>query len=335
MSVQERLRYVDVAKGVGILLVVLGHSRFADDGYWGCWVNSFHMPLFFVLAGYCFDEGKYPTYWDYVKRKVLALGYPYVMLSVFTALMMTLFYIPHTLRYLKMLAQGGWEPSGFWFIRVLIAVELLYAGYGRIFRGKGIMLEVGLLIAACISAYRCFYFLEIGRMNTIFVSLLFYHIGKLCRPWHSVEFRALYLAVGSLTMFVVLSLLVWFFVPVRAGYGGCYLGNPVVYLLTALSGTAFVVSGARALEDCRKMGMVVRGLAWLGKYSILLLAVHGGCGLCRHSWGTAFPILSGWPSQMLEIVLICILMWLLSGPLKFFMRLPKGGCEERTGDESK
>lgn len=50
-----RVAWIDIAKGLGILLVVAGHSRLAELPVLGSWVNSFQMPLFFVLAGLCFD----------------------------------------------------------------------------------------------------------------------------------------------------------------------------------------------------------------------------------------------------------------------------------------
>ena len=50
MGMNERIVWVDIAKGVGIILVVFGHMI---DGYsfLGKYIWSFHMPLFFYLSG--------------------------------------------------------------------------------------------------------------------------------------------------------------------------------------------------------------------------------------------------------------------------------------------
>lgn len=45
---------IDIAKGIGILLVILGHGLLSPSLHYA--VYSFHMPLFFVLSGYCFSE---------------------------------------------------------------------------------------------------------------------------------------------------------------------------------------------------------------------------------------------------------------------------------------
>ena len=47
---EKRIVYFDMAKGVGIFLVVLGHIEQAPKPL--CiWIQSFHMPLFFILSG--------------------------------------------------------------------------------------------------------------------------------------------------------------------------------------------------------------------------------------------------------------------------------------------
>jgi len=44
-----RQTYVDTAKGLGICLVVIGHSTI--PGWLDTGIRLFHMPLFFFIAG--------------------------------------------------------------------------------------------------------------------------------------------------------------------------------------------------------------------------------------------------------------------------------------------
>ena len=46
----KRLEVFDTLKGIGILLVVLGHSAICDELHSA--IYSFHMPLFFMISGY-------------------------------------------------------------------------------------------------------------------------------------------------------------------------------------------------------------------------------------------------------------------------------------------
>ena len=48
----KRINYIDVARGIGILLVVMGHNDFAAiSPFMHKFIYSFHMPLFFFLGG--------------------------------------------------------------------------------------------------------------------------------------------------------------------------------------------------------------------------------------------------------------------------------------------
>ncbi len=54
---KNRIRYLDIYKGLGIILVVLGHMEQTPYS-WKLWLNAFHMPLFFVAAGLLTGEGR-------------------------------------------------------------------------------------------------------------------------------------------------------------------------------------------------------------------------------------------------------------------------------------
>ena len=47
---QNRYSHLDVAKGIGIILVFIGHLL-SHDSYIGLTIYSFHMPLFFIVSG--------------------------------------------------------------------------------------------------------------------------------------------------------------------------------------------------------------------------------------------------------------------------------------------
>lgn len=49
----KRKPEVDVAKGIGIILVVLAHC--SGGSLLGNLINAFHMPLFFVFQGFSFS----------------------------------------------------------------------------------------------------------------------------------------------------------------------------------------------------------------------------------------------------------------------------------------
>jgi fucose 4-O-acetylase-like acetyltransferase len=73
----KRIEYLDIAKGIGILLVVLGHNDFEVISLFvQRLIYSFHMPLFFFLSGY-FISTAIP-FVDFFKKRFNALIKPYL-----------------------------------------------------------------------------------------------------------------------------------------------------------------------------------------------------------------------------------------------------------------
>lgn len=148
---------VDIIKGVGICLMVLGHCRFPGSHF----IYLFHMAVFFIAAGYCFN----PKYADsignvltLVKRRLKSLWLPYVLYNTIFLLLHNTFlhigimtdskaYLAQMSTYnlsggdaayltakdfliaeIKILCFGAPEPMGgaSWFLRILFFVSILY-----------------------------------------------------------------------------------------------------------------------------------------------------------------------------------------------------------------
>ena len=73
----KRIEYIDIARGIGILLVVLGHNDFALVSPFAYKViYSFHMPLFFFLSGYFINPSV--GFWEFIKKRFNSLLKPYL-----------------------------------------------------------------------------------------------------------------------------------------------------------------------------------------------------------------------------------------------------------------
>lgn len=51
----KRLKEIDIAKGIGIILTIIGHRT---SGNIQSFIYTFHMPLFFILSGFFLDSKK-------------------------------------------------------------------------------------------------------------------------------------------------------------------------------------------------------------------------------------------------------------------------------------
>lgn len=82
---KDPLEWMLIAKGIGIILVVVGHFHpEISPAYWSVInevIYSFHMPLFFILSGYLYSHGKY-SYSDLIRTKTKRLLYPFISIAV-------------------------------------------------------------------------------------------------------------------------------------------------------------------------------------------------------------------------------------------------------------
>lgn len=81
----DRLDWILIAKGIGIILVVIGHFWPASSpAYWTEMrriIYTFHMPLFFFLSGWLYQHGKYP-YRTLLINKAQRLLYPFASIAI-------------------------------------------------------------------------------------------------------------------------------------------------------------------------------------------------------------------------------------------------------------
>ena len=80
-SNKKRIDWIDMAKGWGTILVILGHL-WLTPSFLNIWLYSFHMPLFFFLSGVTYNREKYTSLKELIKEKSKTLLVPYAVLSV-------------------------------------------------------------------------------------------------------------------------------------------------------------------------------------------------------------------------------------------------------------
>lgn len=75
----ERVEWIDTAKGVGIILVIAGHTFFI---MYSAIIYAFHMPLFFFLSGLVLNTAKYPSCSELIKAKTIQVLRPWLFFYV-------------------------------------------------------------------------------------------------------------------------------------------------------------------------------------------------------------------------------------------------------------
>lgn len=134
---QRFFNWVLIAKGIGIMLVVIGHFHSPDSpGYWDDirrLIYSFHMPLFFMLSGFLYSHAKY-SYPELVTSKIKRLGYPFISIAalffIIKYLAGKLFYLEHPVGmegiYALLINPVNSYMPLLWFVHALFLIFLIY-----------------------------------------------------------------------------------------------------------------------------------------------------------------------------------------------------------------
>lgn len=145
----NRIKWLDVSKGITIILMVLGHTSIPQVISNFIW--SFHMPLFFIASGWMTNYSKISVR-KFFTKKTKSIMLPFVVYSAIVLLM-----------YENLIGGGkvmqlltkGWEAYALWFIPVLFLASvigrLVYIMQNKILRYVSM---IGLLLVGCLLSYQ-------------------------------------------------------------------------------------------------------------------------------------------------------------------------------------
>lgn len=118
MITVNRNQWMDVAKGITILLMILGHAAIPEP--LSNFIYSFHMPLFFIASGWMTNWDKYSIN-EFAIRKVKSLAVPFIIYSSVVLVLLGQvknLYVEDNDLILRLLCDG-WQGYALWFIPVL------------------------------------------------------------------------------------------------------------------------------------------------------------------------------------------------------------------------
>ncbi|MDO4647379.1 MAG: acyltransferase family protein [Eubacteriales bacterium] len=103
----RRIAWLDLAKGIGIMLVVWAHARGPGMTY----IYLFHMPMFFMISGYLYNaKDSWPRF---VWKRICSLYIPFIFWNV----------LAHLIRYWTQYLPITWETTRTWIINTLLTMD--------------------------------------------------------------------------------------------------------------------------------------------------------------------------------------------------------------------
>jgi acyltransferase len=128
MTTSNRIAWLDASKGIGIFLVILGHTTIVGSPR--ALIYSFHMPLFFFISGFLFSaKGSFKEF-SIIKMKSLLI--PYFVFAGITILI-SYFYMHQPidvknfiLSTIESKRNSIYFNAPLWFLTSLFTIEILF-----------------------------------------------------------------------------------------------------------------------------------------------------------------------------------------------------------------
>lgn len=280
---EKRLQHIDVARGIAIICIILGHLGISEINRF---VFTFHVPIFYLITGYFIKpEGKMS---DFIKGKFRTLILPYIstcIIIIVLSVIINLLSSPNgsvgatALEWLYASLYGAGdtyrEPfyiksiGGIWF--------LLASFWGTLFLKLILGLKDHLRVFSVIALFLIGYFsrelfwfplsIQAGMCAALFM-----YIGYL---WKDV-----YRHIESLTkecrIFLTASAFaVWIFFVIdfkSFWLVHCDIGRGVVDIFSSLCAVLCVMLISKLITE--HFTKLSDALAYIGKYSIIMLCAH-------------------------------------------------------------
>jgi fucose 4-O-acetylase-like acetyltransferase len=287
----KRIEYIDIARGIGILLVVLGHN---DFGYISRFVYkviySFHMPLFFFLSGY-FLNAAIP-FFDYLKKRFHSLLKPYlftIFLIYFTSVSFEgMSFRTAIQRIVKSLYGAGhyidWVQL--WFLPHLFVVSLYAFLFFAIFRkwDNRYVRWVAIVVTLGVSSlflqdFYPFTLSVFGKhyelyglpfsLDLVLLSGFFFILGSEVKQATSEKtFENIYLLIGTGTAMVLMNLFLAPIIDFNTRLYESYFINTI----EAIVGILFVLALSRQIE--LRTSRLAALFKYFGQASLFILLFH-------------------------------------------------------------
>ena len=294
--VKERNQYVDIMRGIAMLLVVLGHTMTggtlnSERSILYNIIWSLQMPLFILISGYVTkysrDLSTYNDLWNFIKRKTISYIFPWIIWSIGIRGLLLGERAFLNIRFIL------WNmDSGYWFLATIWTINIILGI--AIFCAKKVINTIGFkqqVVIAVVYGIGMFGLLGIGMifgMSFFAIKLTlyympFYFAGYLYGQYGD-KIKRIKKGNVILDMIIATSLFVWLFIILRYSiYNMSDNGvSIIIRAFVSLTGCIAVCGlGYRSIEKSiiiyskiTSKKIIYGFFYWFGKHSLEVYLLH-------------------------------------------------------------
>lgn len=280
---KSRIKYIDIAKAIGIYLLIVEHMGFKyGDYYLKIVITSFHMPLFFILSGMVLNTSK--TFKEHIISRAKSILIPYVIWALISCRfswknLLYIFYASN-----KSLSCVG-DFSVLWFLPCLFLADIFtYA----IVKFKNQLFFILFSIAGCGAVSLCLKYIvkilkydfpwsfDVALTATCFI--LFGYIiseNKLIDKIKNMTKLSIVSVVCLLLIITAVSSI--FNYGARNNVFGCVVmawglyGNYFLFCISSFFGSVLIILLSSLLESIRGLSQILQKI---GQVTLLIMVIH-------------------------------------------------------------
>lgn len=280
---------IDIAKGIGIILVIIGHWISNDDVV--KIIYAVHMPLFFILSGIVMKEKKQFTLKEliYNERKLIVsyvfwtiifMMYDFIMRAIIqgeglSRIIKDIFYI-----------ISMWGNSVLWFLVTLVFAKVVTYIWITVCKSK--IIQIGVMLTIFIISSYIVVYIDLWRDSKSFYTLLYYVIGSILRVFQASFFlnvgiclksvvkyirkmnKGATLAIGTLLLVAIIFISSCADKRVDMHYM-LWGDNVFLSLIVAIAGAIGILL---VCQNLKQLKMTQKILTWFGINSLFLMTIH-------------------------------------------------------------
>lgn len=285
----KRVQWLDIAKGIAILTVVIGHVSIIPWEPYRKIIFSFHMPLFFIAAGYTTK----PFFsWDAVKKAAKRLLVPYLL----TCLLIGIVKLQQGSNLQTEIARIFWGSGvpaqygpgvpftgaesiptvgAIWFLPCMFFSKVLFTAFLSVTKSLREWLVISFSLIICIGGYLIGQHYKIPLcIDVALFNFVFLHAGYLFKKYNGIAQKSITAGVSFLVL--------WYLalkcnaLELSARY---YRDFPACIFSTAGAIAASYLIFHFSDEVLNKVKGLGSFLIWCGENSLQLLLIHHLDGL--------------------------------------------------------
>lgn len=295
-----RNNVISICKGIAIILMVMGHAEPPD--LISNFIYIFHMPLFFITAGYFFSRKYLADPWSFCVKRFKGLYIPFLKWSIVFLILHNLWFEigllneqfgnwqggvthPYDTRqffqrlFLIVTSMSGYDEfmaGAFWFFRGLLIASILFLIIYRLVDRNTRLTPIWSVITVCVlaiafNAYRLGFGFKItnipnGGLREIW-GMFFFGVGVIYRHFEQRIGNRVWLSIVCLAVLCVGAWQHW-----------CGMNNHgqlrdlATLPLTGIAGFVFIRHIAGTIES--SAGFVCRLLTYIGENTLYVFIFH-------------------------------------------------------------